>query len=140
MSCRSELNFMKGYPFEIFTELNHKHTKILRCKSNSRFSRILRLGKYRKYSWFARIKNGHTLSYDDDLVNLPVQSSLAFLLPHRHDRLPEAAILVALLAQSCAGDFVRVGHNRGNGLGGSARCHKFEEISRRLIVGWVGLT
>lgn len=67
-----------------------------------------------------------------------VQSRLALLLPDGVDRLPEAAILVALLAQPGASDLVRIGHNAGNRLGRGARRHKLEEISGRLVVGRMG--
>lgn len=68
-----------------------------------------------------------------------VQSRLALLLPHRVDRLPEAAVLVSLLAQPGPGHLVRVRHHRRDRLGGRPRRHKLQKVARSLVVAGAGV-
>jgi len=63
-----------------------------------------------------------------------VEAADALLVPHHGQRLPEAAVLGALLAQPCASHLVRVGDARGHRLGHGASHHELEEVPRALRV------
>lgn len=66
-----------------------------------------------------------------------IQSRLALLLPNGVDRLPEASVLVALLAQPRPGHLVWVGHDRGDRLGRRTGGHKFQKVTRSLIIAGI---